>query len=59
MLVRRGIVSPADAGGRRRLPVPGLFAEDGGGTFRRIICVIAGLDPAIQLSSKKMDTRVI
>jgi hypothetical protein len=29
MLVRRGNRPPADAGRRRRLPVPGLPAEDG------------------------------
>jgi len=32
VLVRRGNRPTADAGGRQRLPVPGLFAEEGGGT---------------------------
>jgi hypothetical protein len=34
MLVRRGNRSPADAGRWRGLPVPGLFAEDGGSVAR-------------------------
>jgi hypothetical protein len=35
VLVRRGNHAAADAGGRRGLPVPGLFAEDGGTNFKK------------------------
>jgi hypothetical protein len=36
VLVRRGNRPAADAARRRRLPVPGLPAQGGGGKFRRI-----------------------
>jgi hypothetical protein len=34
VLVRRGNRAAADANRPRRLPVPGLFAEDGGAGFK-------------------------
>jgi hypothetical protein len=40
VLVRRGSCTAADAARRRRLPVPGLLAEDGGGGNFKQPCIL-------------------